>query len=118
VTSLARFAIRVLVTLLVLGAFLVGFTQFPGAAAAPRLGVIFGLGSAVYWGFTAAQDDQDGFPWNGFFNACAAMCAAVAVGYLVPKEACEPPPGSFIPRVVCRLHPQAVPAELAPAAAP
>ncbi len=106
VTSPARLGLRVVVTLLVTGGFLIGFTQFPGAAVAPRLGVTFGLGSAIWWGFTAADDDDAGFPWNGFFNACAAICAAVAVGYLVPKEACEPPPGSFIPRFVCLLHPQ------------
>jgi hypothetical protein len=106
VAALVRLAIRVFVTRLVFGGFLVGFTQFPGAAVVPRLGVALGLGSAIWWGFTAADDDDAGFPWNGFFNGCAAICAAVAVGYLVPKEACEPLPSSVIPRFVCLLYPQ------------
>ncbi len=101
-----RFTIRSGVTVAVLGGFLLGVSQLPSAAIAPRLGVAFGLGSAICWGFTAADDDDEGFPWNGFFNACAALCAAIAVGFLIPKEACQPAPTNLFPRLVCSLYPQ------------
>jgi hypothetical protein len=75
-----------------------------------RPGVAFGLGSAICRGFTAASDDDTGFPWNGFFNACAADCAAIAVGYLAPKEACMPPPSNWLMHRVCSLYPVPLPA--------
>jgi hypothetical protein len=109
--SLARLILRAVVTLLVLAGFLVGSAEYPSVAFAPRLGVAFGLGSAIWWGFTAADDDDAGFPWNGFFNACAAIFAAVAVGYLIPKEACQPSPADLFGRLLCRFHPVGVSTE-------
>lgn len=101
-----RLAIRAVVTLAILVGFMLGVAQWPSTAAAPQLGVAFGLGSAISWGFTAAADDDAGFPWNGFFNAFAALCAAVAVGYLMPKEACSTTPTNPFSRMVCTFYPQ------------
>jgi hypothetical protein len=106
---LGRLAVRATVTVLVIAGFLVGLAQFPTPATAPGLGVAFGLGSAICWGLTVAGGANEPFPWNGLFNAFAAICAAVAVGYLTPKEACSPPPSGIIPRFVCSVYPKPAP---------
>jgi hypothetical protein len=102
---IARFAVRAAVTLLVIIGFLCGLAEYPNMDTAPMLGVSFGLGSAIYWGLTAAADDDRSFPWNGLFNACAAICAAVAVGYLTPREACTQAPEFWLPRFICHIYP-------------
>jgi drug/metabolite transporter (DMT)-like permease len=91
---------------MVVAFFIICMSKF---SSSPMVGVGCGFGSAVCWGFTAALDDDAGFPWNGLWNAMAAIFAAAAVGVFIPKEACVPAPPYRIARYVCSFYPHAPP---------